>query len=315
MASLKETLTALADAIRKRSGKTEKMTLAEMPAEVAALPSGGRDDELISGDFKDGTYENDSVTKIRDNIFSYCTDLASVSFPNVVSIGNTAFSNCTGLSSVSFPNVVSIGEVAFLNCTSLASVSFPKLEEITGYGTFSNCTKLTSVDSSKISIVGERTFYNCPIQYFNFENLNTANNSSFYGTKLTEINAPKMYEIPYFCFSAITTLKKAIFIEAYTVFSGAFESCESLAIVILQNVSLIYTRAFYDTALNMLVIGTENTTEVCTLDSSDVFTNTPIASGTGYIYVPDSLVDQYKSATNWSVYANQIKGLSEKPAE
>ena len=41
---------------------------------------------------------------------------------------------------------------------------------------------------------------------------------------------------------------------------------------------------------------------------------TKIASGTGYIYVPDESIDLYKSATNWSTYASQIKGISELPA-
>lgn len=54
---------------------------------------------------------------------------------------------------------------------------------------------------------------------------------------------------------------------------------------------------------------------VCSLSSSANLTGTLIASGTGYIYVPDDLVDQYKVATNWATYADQIKGLSEIPAE
>ena len=41
---------------------------------------------------------------------------------------------------------------------------------------------------------------------------------------------------------------------------------------------------------------------------------TPIANGNGYIYVPDADVETYKTATNWSTYANQIKGLSELPS-
>ena len=42
-----------------------------------------------------------------------------------------------------------------------------------------------------------------------------------------------------------------------------------------------------------------------------VFDDTPIASGSGYIYVHDSLVDTLKTAENWSTYASQIKPLSE----
>lgn len=55
--------------------------------------------------------------------------------------------------------------------------------------------------------------------------------------------------------------------------------------------------------------------QLVTLESSEAFNGTPIASGTGYIYVPDNLVEQYKVATNWATYASQIKGLSELPAE
>ena len=50
---------------------------------------------------------------------------------------------------------------------------------------------------------------------------------------------------------------------------------------------------------------------MCVLADKDAFQGTLIASGNGYIYVPDELIEQYKTATNWSVYANQIKPLSE----
>lgn len=42
-----------------------------------------------------------------------------------------------------------------------------------------------------------------------------------------------------------------------------------------------------------------------------IFNETPIANGTGYIYVPDDLVDTVKALKGWSTYANQIKPLSE----
>jgi hypothetical protein len=35
--------------------------------------------------------------------------------------------------------------------------------------------------------------------------------------------------------------------------------------------------------------------------------------GTGYVYVPRSLVDSYKSATNWSVVADQIRAIEDYP--
>ena len=46
---------------------------------------------------------------------------------------------------------------------------------------------------------------------------------------------------------------------------------------------------------------------------TNMFYNTPIAAGNGYIYVPDNLVDAYKAASGWSNHATVIKGISEKP--
>lgn len=54
--------------------------------------------------------------------------------------------------------------------------------------------------------------------------------------------------------------------------------------------------------------------EVFNLSGSSVFSNSGIAAGTGFVYVPDSLVTSYQAASGWSTYASQIKGLSELPA-
>lgn len=51
------------------------------------------------------------------------------------------------------------------------------------------------------------------------------------------------------------------------------------------------------------------------MTNKNVFSGTPIAKGTGYVYVPDNMVETYKSAANWSTYADQIKGMSELPSE
>lgn len=59
--------------------------------------------------------------------------------------------------------------------------------------------------------------------------------------------------------------------------------------------------------------------EAIVIDSPALFrltSNNSFYSGsTPSIYVPDNLVDEYKSATNWTTVANQIKPLSELPQE
>ena len=93
-----------------------------------------------------------------------------------------------------------------------------------------------------------------------------------------------------------------------------FNGCTSLTeMTCLGNITSIETGAFtYCTKLSKFAL--PNITSVPTLSSTDAFHSTPIASGTGYIYVPDDLVESFKSATNWSTYADQIKAISEMGA-
>ena len=96
-----------------------------------------------------------------------------------------------------------------------------------------------------------------------------------------------------------------------TISDSAFYGCTSLASVDLPVCTTINTYAFYG-CKKLATLILRNTEKVVT-GSSDALTNTPIASGTGYIYVPDALVDSYKATTTWSTYADQIKPLSELP--
>jgi hypothetical protein len=43
----------------------------------------------------------------------------------------------------------------------------------------------------------------------------------------------------------------------------------------------------------------------------NAFDQSPIKSGTGYIYVPRALVEDYKVATNWSAYASQFRAIED----
>lgn len=86
--------------------------------------------------------------------------------------------------------------------------------------------------------------------------------------------------------------------------------CPLLERVELHSIETIQAYSFYSCPkLTTFIIRT--TTKVCSLANTNAFSSTGISSGTGFVYVPDDLVDDYKGATNWSTYANQIKGLSE----
>ena len=92
---------------------------------------------------------------------------------------------------------------------------------------------------------------------------------------------------------------------------GSFYNCTKLEKIDFDVLVEMKDNDFYKcSALTAVII---RSPAVCTMSDSKAFKSTPIASGTGYIYVPAALVDSYKAATNWSVYADQIRAIEDYP--
>lgn len=98
-----------------------------------------------------------------------------------------------------------------------------------------------------------------------------------------------------------------------TIGSQAFLLCHSLTKVDLGNSHgseiLFAYRCFAHTGLDTFII---RCPFVCGF-ATGLLDDTPIASGTGYIYVPSSLVSSYNAATGWSTYASQIRAIENYP--
>ena len=92
-----------------------------------------------------------------------------------------------------------------------------------------------------------------------------------------------------------------------------FYNCERLTTLDFSNIKTIGGAFAGGSSLSTLII--RNPITLATLTNSSAFEDTPIdwRKGTGYIYVPDDLVDSYKQANCWSDFASQIKPLSELP--
>ena len=118
------------------------------------------------------------------------------------------------------------------------------------------------------------------------------------------INTVEVYAF-YYCLSLHTVNCPNIWV----VYARGFGNCTALKRINLPTVRQISSNAFADSKLETLILGATEYT--CSLQNTNAFSGTPIGNGTGYIYVPDALVDTYKTATNWSTYAAQIKPISE----
>ena len=241
-----------------------------------------------------------ACTNIGNNAFQACYYLTSVNFPACTNIGSNAFYDCSGLTSVNFPACTNIGSNAFAYCSVLTSVSFPACTNISN-NAFSRCYRLTSVNFPVCTSIGNYAFYYCSrLTSVNFPVCTSIGNYAFiYCSRLTSVNFPACTNIGSNAFSDCSSLTTISFGDnitsatiAATIYSSAFLKCFNLTTL----------KLYYPF--------------VATLSNSNAFSSTPIAGYTistngvyGSIYVPASLVAAYKSAANWSYFANRIVSM------
>ncbi|MBQ5900230.1 MAG: leucine-rich repeat domain-containing protein [Clostridia bacterium] len=126
---------------------------------------------------------------------------------------------------------------------------------------------------------------------------------------LIKIDIPNVETIEQYGFNYCTGLTEIELPKVKTIANQAFNSCGKLTKVDAPMLEKLDGYSFTGSKLTTLIIRQNN--KVCNLTSVSALRSTPIESGTGYVYVPAALVEQYKAATNWSTYASQIKPISE----
>ena len=183
-----------------------------------------------------------------------------------------------------------VGAYAFYGDMLLTTADFPAVTSIGNYAFYGD-RLLTTADFPLVTSIGTNAFQNC--------------------TSLTTADFPVATSIGTNVFQGCTSLTSVSLPVATSIGSGAFQNCTSLTTADFPVVASIGNYAFYGCA-SLTSLTLSNTT-IATLSNTNALQNTPIAQGTGHIYVPDHLVDQYKTATNWATYANQIRPISQKP--
>ena len=169
------------------------------------------------------------------------------------------------------------------------------------------------LDSKYILNIARYKFYGSSLTTIDLPKCTSINYSAFSGcTNLTTANLPKCTYIGDYAFAYCTSLTTIDLPECTYINCYAFKDCTSLTTVNLPEYTNIRTCAF-ENCTNLTTIILSNN-QVVTLGATDVFRDSGISRDSGYIYVPDNLVDSYKTATNWSRYADQIEPLSELPS-
>ena len=143
-------------------------------------------------------------------------------------------------------------------------------------------------------------------------------------SKLKTVNIPSAVTLVDQAFFQCTSLETIDLPSVTAMRSSAFNGCSKLKSVYLyqfQTLGTVFTNCY---SLTKMVLRSDR---VCPLSNVSQFgscyhiagvvnaTYNPDGLKDGFFYVPDNLVEDYKVATNWSTYADQIKPLSELPEE
>lgn len=173
-------------------------------------------------------------------------------------------------------------------------------------------SKLTSVDLPNVKTVGDNGFYGVGCVELSLPSCTKIGDTCIaYCTSLTKVNLPKCTTLGTYAFRDNKLLSEVSLPACTTLAQNAFYNCDSLAKISLPSVTAINASAFSGSAIfATLILGGSS---VVQLVNTNAFTGTKIASGTGYIYVPSALVEDYKVASNWSNYAEQIRAIEDYP--
>lgn len=295
MATIYDKMTAIANAIRSKTGYSGKLTLDQMATQINSIET---QDTLIER--KVTKIVNSNVSYVASYAFWGYGALQEVSLPNVTTVYSYAFSGCTSLISVSLPKVVSINN-------SFESAVGNKIQ----YAYLPKCTNYFPVGNSMISLtlgtsICDNITYKGALKYVNFPNATTIEGECFYNARsLISASFPNVTSVGTNAFNQCILLSNIYLPKANYIGDSSFQSCSKLAQLSIS-ASYIGNMAFFScTNLSKLTLTYPS---VCRLGNypTGIFIGTKIYSGTGSIYVPASLLASYKNDYNWSYFSSRI---------
>lgn len=210
--ALIDKLTAIADAIRGKTGGTDALTLDQMAMEIAGIETGGGGEDTLTAMLTNTLteYSNDSMAKVPAYAFYGCASLERISFPVATAVQDSVFKDCTKLATVNMPELLNFGFSGFEGCKSLEIVDFPKAPS-TGYSTFAGCTKLKSVNMPLVTAIKNGVFNSTALESVAFPLVTAVESVAFKScTALVKADFPKLTQINGYAFQSCTALKAFI---------------------------------------------------------------------------------------------------------
>ena len=312
-------------------GDTETITISEAKdmGTYKVIP----DHRFRNYDMKKVSITDENDYQIGAYAFADCSNLKEIDMPNCTKLGQYCFrgSNIdsftvpakskdsadyalSGINS-SYINTGSLKGLPYsfcARCNILVTLEAPNATYFDGYVAYYN-TKLKYVVAPKLKSIGQDCFYNCSsLVSADFPSLEATSYESFYGcTSLKEIEFNSLKSCGQMCFWGCASLEK-ITASCTSIISGGMANCSHLAIIDLtgQAGGCSGGGGLFEKNPSLKTLILRNTSSVWQVGGYPC-SDTLIASGSGYIYVPSALVDSYKTATNWVTYADQFRSLED----
>lgn len=164
---------------------------------------------------------------------------------------------------------------------------------------------VTEYSNDEVPDIGGCIFWGSKVlTSVDFQNVITARESCFREcTALTSVNLPSAKYLYANSFRGCTALTELVFPSVVLIDANAFWDCTSIEKVDLHRATQLNSGAFGNNA-SLKVLIMRDTNAVATLATVSAFQGTPFASdgsgSGGTAYVHESLLEDYRKATNWS---------------
>ena len=216
--------------------------------------------------------------------YQVARDVANKTITEYVDVGTLKineyfFAGCSSLTKLHVPNATELGSVALKDCVLLEDLDISNVERIGNYA-FDGTKLITELNLPNCKTLGTNPFGN------------QVNNQS-YSSYIKKLVLPNLKTITGYTFGAASSGQRPLRLK--------YIDCGTLA--------NIPTKSFYGSYADSIIL--RKSDGICTLANVDAFTASYIANGTGYIYVPKVLLEEYKVATNWVTYADQIRAIED----
>ena len=216
------------------------------------------------------------ITRVIAGAMESEPGLTGIDLRNCTVIESNAFNGCSNAESVNLPVCTKINSSAIKDCGAIKTFNAPLCKEI-ATGAMGQMWKLESINLNALETLGSSAL--CGVQPSSGSGHNTT-------LKFVELPALKTANGNFASFKGMTAMRLG---SAVTSLAGNF--------------------ARYNALLDTVIFG-QSLAAVPTMASQFVFGGSAIRDGNGYVYVPDALEATWKTASQWSAIAAQIKPLS-----